>query len=329
MPDVPRMAHLDSPERLAAISPLLTRLDADEVLDAAVEEAVRIAEAPIALVSLLMRGIQVFRAHRGLPPELATSAATSRASSFCKFVVQEELPFLVEDAPNDARVPQQMVECYDICAYVGVPVRVHGQVVGALCAVDVVPRRFDKDVVVAMKRLASRVSARLTALDAAHRTLGEEMGLEELGTRAKQFVYDARLVECALVAIEPIMAPIAASGTLCDTFTEANLRAQLRAALRCYEDMTIAVQNLAAEAARIFADEDRPLRVQALREAQSLEREMSEIAPMTRLARAVLTKTLGLEAACKGAKVLSDAFGFHAAALASVRRLIAVSEVAS
>lgn len=323
------MAHLDSPERLAAITPLLTRLDADEVLDACVEEVARIAEAPIALVSLLMRGIQVFRAHRGLPPELATSCATSRAISFCTFVVQEELPFLVEDAPNDPRVPQEMVVSYDICAYVGVPVRVNGQVVGALCAVDVVPRPFCKDVVVAMKRLASRVSVRLTAIDAAHRTIGEPLGLEELTTRATQLSYDARLIESALVALDPVIAPIAASGAPCDTFTEANLRSQLRSAIRCYEDMTIAVENLAAEAARIFVDEDRPLRAQALREAQALEREMSEIGPMIRLARAVLTRTLGLEAACKGAKVLSGAFGFHAAALASVRRLIAVCEVAS
>ncbi|UQA55824.1 GAF domain-containing protein [Polyangium aurulentum] len=329
------MAHLDSPDRLAAITPSLTRLDDDdEVLDACVAEAARIAEVPIALVSVLMRGIQVFRAQRGLPPELATSRATSRAISFCTVVVQEELPLLVEDAPNDTRVPQVMVENYGIRAYVGVPVRVHGQVVGALCAVDVVPRRFCKDVVVAMKRLASRVSARLAALDAVNRAPGEPIDPEDLDTRARRLVEDARLVECALLAIEPVLAPLAAAPVPCSALSETELRADLRAAIRCYEDMTIAVQNLTAEAARVFADESEPRLARVRLEAQALEREMSEIGPMVLLARGVLTKTLGLEAACKGAKVLVGAFGFHAAALAAARRLIeaaghAMSEVSS
>lgn len=322
------MASLDSAQRLAAISPPLTRLDADEVLDAAVEEAARIAGTPIALVSLVMRGIQLFRAHRGLPPELAASRATSRANSFCQFVVRDELPLLVDDAPVDARVPQDLVENYGIRAYLGVPVRVHGQVVGTLCAIDVVPRRFSKDVVVAMKRLASRVSARLAQLDAAHCTRGEPLLPAERAARTKRFAYDARLIECALVAIAPVLASVA-SGAPCDAFTEDHLREELGAAIRCYEDMTTAAQDLAAEAARLFAGEGRAELAQALGEARALERELSEIGPMIQLARGVLARSLGFEAACKGATVLTGAFGFHAAALAAVRRLIAASEVAS
>src|SRR5262245_14166013 len=103
------MAELDDPVRLAQFRTAITQLDGDGVLEACVREAATRAEAPIALVTFVMSKVQLFRAAVGLPPELEASRATSRCDSFCQFVVKEEGPFIVSDAKNDSRVPQNMV----------------------------------------------------------------------------------------------------------------------------------------------------------------------------------------------------------------------------
>jgi len=87
-------------------------LDGDGVLEECVQQAAAAAEAPIALVTFVMRKIQLFRAAIGPPPELAVTRATSRCDSFCQFVVMTEGPFIVTNARLDQRLPQNMVETY-------------------------------------------------------------------------------------------------------------------------------------------------------------------------------------------------------------------------
>lgn len=138
--------------------------DHDDALQAIVAAAAIATEAPIALVSLVLRRIQLFRAHIGLPPDLAVTRAIDRCVSFCQIVVRTGASLEVCDALGDDRVPQAMVEHYGIRAYLGVPLRIHGRVLGTLCVLDVRPRAFTDAHRVAIERLAVAAAARLAEL---------------------------------------------------------------------------------------------------------------------------------------------------------------------
>lgn len=136
----------------------------DDTLQALVRQAAHELALPIALVSIVLKRTQFFRAHVGLPPDLALVRATDRDASFCQFVVRDGSRFEVHDARTDARVPKELVDRYGIQSYVGEPVRVGGVVVGSLCAIGTEPREFSDTDRVAMLRLAAKVSERLEEL---------------------------------------------------------------------------------------------------------------------------------------------------------------------
>lgn len=152
---------LDDPKRLAAFRTGRIATTEDSELTAIVHRIAKEADAPIALVSLVMDRVQYFRAAVGLPSELALASATNRCDSFCQFVVQEESLFVVEDAPHDLRVPQALVERYGVTAYAGAPLWVDGQVLGSLCVLDVKPRTFTPGFLDSLIRSAAEASKRL------------------------------------------------------------------------------------------------------------------------------------------------------------------------
>jgi len=160
----------------------------DEMLQSIVEEAARNLSTPIALVNLVLEEIQFFKAHYGLPMPLATARGTERDVSFCQFVVRDGVPFVVTDAKQDPRVPQHLVNNFDIQAYLGMPVQVNDVIVGSLCVIDTQPRKFSTEEHEALQTLAERVNARLAeisrGLQATHALLlneAAEPALEELG----------------------------------------------------------------------------------------------------------------------------------------------------
>jgi hypothetical protein len=136
----------------------------DDTLQSIVSAAAIAAEAPIALVSLVLRRIQLFRAHIGLPPDLAVAGGTDRCVSFCQLVVRDKRPLAIEDALRDARVPQALVDAYGVRAYLGFPLELEGVVIGTLCILDVRPRTFTPEQRLAVERLAKVASERLGQL---------------------------------------------------------------------------------------------------------------------------------------------------------------------
>ncbi|AKT40002.1 diguanylate cyclase [Chondromyces crocatus] len=317
------MAILDDPQRLNRLDPAITRLDADAILDACVEEAARLAEAPIALVSLVMRHVQLFRAHRGLPPELALSCATSRRNSFCQFVVRDERPLVVEDTTIDSWVPQDLVERYGIRAYAGVPVRVDGQPIGTLCVIDITPRRFSPAVMNALEVLGTRVAARLSELVGDEPAEGPPAAPQE---RLRLLRRMARLLEGALQALGPPLEQ-ARAAELSDTPTlDPAIRSDLSAAVLCYEDLAVAARELSTEATRLSRGAPDPRVETLLMEARSLTRELDEAGPMVRLAQGALSDRVGLEAAAKAVSVTRQALDFHANALAAAQRLLKAAD---
>ncbi|MCE9572685.1 MAG: GAF domain-containing protein [Deltaproteobacteria bacterium] len=154
----------DSSARLRHLSGSALDTELDPVLQGLVVELSAGLNMPIALVSLVLARTQYFRAHVGLPPDLAIARATDRDASFCQFVVRDSQRLEVIDATGNALLPQELVGRYGARAYIGQPIAVAGTVVGALCAIDAEPREFSDVDRALIETLAARVSARLEEL---------------------------------------------------------------------------------------------------------------------------------------------------------------------
>ncbi|WP_437661845.1 GAF domain-containing protein [Sorangium sp. So ce1182] len=316
------MADLNDPARLAELHHVLLHDGADALLDAAVARAAELAETPMALVSLVVRHIQLFRAHHGLPPELCVSCATSRSNSFCQLVVRDEAPLVIEDAARDERVPRELVERYGIRAYAGVPLRARGHVVGTLCVLDAVPRRFGPHVVEGLERLAAEVGARIEALGS-----DAPPPSSAANGRLARLEQTARTLEHALGAIGPAIAGAQrAAAALADAPLAALSSADLREAVDCYRDMFAIAAELAEDAMALARASPAGAASELALATRSLTRDMVEIGPLVRLAEGVLQGTLDGGAAARAAHVVRDAFAAHETASVAVRRIIATAE---
>jgi len=154
----------ERPDRHAAFARELLAETDDMELTQIAEKAARELSSPIALVTLVLDQIQFFKAHYGLPADLAAARGTRRDVSFCQFVVRDDQPFEVEDAKSDPRLPQHLVEEYGIRAYLGVPIRVGEVVIGSLCVLDTKARRFSDQDRRSLAELATLVDARVKLL---------------------------------------------------------------------------------------------------------------------------------------------------------------------
>jgi len=219
------------------------------VLQDCVEEAAKHAETKTAIVSLVMKKTQVFRAAVGLPPELETTRATSRSASFCQFVVRTESTFVVSDARNDPRVPQELVNL-GVVAYAGVPIRVNEQVLGALCVTDGVPRRFLPGQISGLRALAGRVSKRLEMLSVLD-TGVDEMTVVPASQLAARAALLAQVVQRWLVEVGPMvrLARGVGEGAPLDGLRHAGR--VLAQASEAYDEMSSAVAELCAATKRV------------------------------------------------------------------------------
>lgn len=131
----------DEPARIAA-------LHRYEVLDTPAEEPFdkittlvkTVLQVPISAVSLVDNDRQWFKSIDGLD-----STETARSISFCSHAIKDVTPLVIPDATKDERFSSSplVVEAPHIRSYVGAPLRTpDGYNLGALCAMDTVPRTF-------------------------------------------------------------------------------------------------------------------------------------------------------------------------------------------
>lgn len=195
------MPNLNDVHRLSAFDAELLSTAPDDILQSVVQQASDDAHTPIALVSLVMRRVQFFRAQIGLPPDLEQSRATSRQLSFCQFVVEQDQPFIVSDAPTDQRVPQELVRSYGIGSYLGVPLHYGGEVIGSLCVIDVKPRQFDPLLIGALQTLAKKVVARLMELHQQHADVDETPASTDIRSAILHLLRDIRILDRAVLEL--------------------------------------------------------------------------------------------------------------------------------
>ncbi len=106
--------------------------------------AARMCDVPIALVSLVDRERQWFKANAGLPGVMETE----RCISFCTFAIEQEHVFVVEDATKDARFATSplVTGAPFIRFYAGAPIQTEdGFNLGTLCVIDRKPRALTED----------------------------------------------------------------------------------------------------------------------------------------------------------------------------------------
>lgn len=153
-------------ERLAA----LEQLDfLDTPRDEGFERIVRLIKAiftiDIGLVSFIDAHRQWYKACSGLPADEVPSEHT-----FCRYVVDNEEPIVVQDATKDPRFVQHPAVTGDshIRFYAGVPLRTkEGHIVGTVCAIDRAPRSFGPKDLAILEELAGAAMDRIELLQSA------------------------------------------------------------------------------------------------------------------------------------------------------------------
>jgi diguanylate cyclase (GGDEF)-like protein len=146
----------DEPARLAALQ-RYTVLDtpAEPAFDKITGLVQTIFNVPIAAVSLIDADRQWFKSCLGL-----SAAQTPREVSFCTHTITGRAPMVIENAALDPRFADNpfVVGAPYIASYLGVPLTTpDGYNIGALCAIDRVPRRFSTEQIEIMRSFAALV----------------------------------------------------------------------------------------------------------------------------------------------------------------------------
>lgn len=137
--DAPKL--VDEAARLAALRRYEVLDTAEEApFETIVTLVKQVLNVPMCAVSLIDEHRQWFKAKRGLDV-----CETARDISFCTHTIQTYEPLVVREARNDPRFRKNPLVTDDphIRSYLGIPlVTPEGYNVGALCAIDTIPRAF-------------------------------------------------------------------------------------------------------------------------------------------------------------------------------------------
>lgn len=124
-----------------------TELIVDDSFDEALERAARAAATALdAVGAAVVVGDGLFDhyiAHAGVDPGLEISRALARDIGTSRLVMAADAPLAIVDTAIDARVRPEVSEVLGIRAIAGVPLRIDGNVVGALLCFDRRPRSLD------------------------------------------------------------------------------------------------------------------------------------------------------------------------------------------
>jgi PAS domain S-box-containing protein len=150
---------LADPGRLAALQQTnLLDTAAEEAFDRLARLAARLLGVPIALVTLVDQDRQFLKACLGLPEPWASARQLPLSHSLCQRLLVTGQPLVIGDVRADplARGNQAVVE-FGVAAYLGIPLRFAGQVLGSLCVADRQPRGWTEDDVAVLADVAGLV----------------------------------------------------------------------------------------------------------------------------------------------------------------------------
>src|SRR5690348_510721 len=150
--------HSASSTRLAALDTTgLLGSPPEEAFDRLTRLACRTIRTPASMLTFIGPEQQFIKSSLGLPEPWVSGAHVPVTHSICRYVVAFGKPVLIEDTGEYRRLRQNpVVRATQSRSYLGVPLRREdGGVVGALCAIDRVPRAWDAVDVEALEDLAA------------------------------------------------------------------------------------------------------------------------------------------------------------------------------
>ena len=163
---------LRDPARLASIRRhRLLDTTQDGVFDRAAHLAARLADAPLATVSIVTGAAQHLVGASGLTGPVSATRRIPATSSLCQDVVCRDTTLVVTDVTRDPTLAPATADAVAsgdlrVAAYLGVPLHdADGQVLGTLCVIDHEPRTWADDDLSALEELASFVRTELLLRD--------------------------------------------------------------------------------------------------------------------------------------------------------------------
>jgi PAS domain S-box-containing protein len=232
-------------ERLTALAQYaILDTPSEQAYDDIVTLASQVCETPIALLSLIDKERQWFKAKVGLG-----SSEIRREDAFCAYTIQTPSDLMiVPDTYRDERFRNNPLVTGDphIRFYAGAPlVTASGEALGALCVIDRVPRQFTPDQAVALRILARHVMTQLE-LRRTSRALAEQAKATLEGELKNTTIIET-LAE-GLIQIE-------ADGTLslCNEVAEGILGRNKEALQRAWQEQT---EEVLAEDGAVFSVAD-------------------------------------------------------------------------
>jgi PAS domain S-box-containing protein len=148
---------LVDPGRLAVLRQTnLLDSPAEEAFDRIARLAARLLELPIVLVSLVDQDRLFLKACLGLPEPWASARQLPLSHSLCQQLLVTRRPLVIPDTGRDPPGrDHRVVSELGVGAYLGVPLIVSGQVLGAVCAADRRPRDWADDDLATLADLAA------------------------------------------------------------------------------------------------------------------------------------------------------------------------------
>ncbi len=209
-------------ERLAVLEHLgAARPEADHVLQELVDEVHGVYGTDLCMINLSLSDVQYFRAWSGeLDPDLAEARQDGLDHSMCKYVVDSEVPLIVEDFLATEEFKEQYWSVnYGIRFYAGTPlITSAGQAIGTLCLLGTRPARFGQEQMRVLGAFARAVVGRLELLGALER---EQAAREEEAQRSRELQQTLDSLS-AHIAILDASGEIVAVNEVWRAFAEAN-----------------------------------------------------------------------------------------------------------
>lgn len=186
-----RAVSLAEETRLQALeSTGLMNSGRSQEFDTIVSLARKITRCPIALISLVGKDEQWFKASCGIDAD-----GTSRDVAFCNHAIQSRKPLVVPDARIDNRFRENplVLGKPNIAFYAGFPLSVDGENnLGTMCVIDMQPRVLDDDQIDQLHDLALTTENLMAAFK--DKKLAE-IAEREIRHQNKQFVRTTNLLE--------------------------------------------------------------------------------------------------------------------------------------
>jgi hypothetical protein len=168
---------LHSPRRLAAVkATALLGSGPTKGFDRLTRIGARLLGTPVTFISLVDGDRDVYLSHCGFGEPLASERQLT-GQTFCHFTIEGEAPLVITDTrahPVYRNVPT--VSSLGVVAYLGAPlVLLSGEVVGAFCAIDFVPRAWTDAQIQDAVDLASIA---VSEIESRHLTIGRQLDVQ-------------------------------------------------------------------------------------------------------------------------------------------------------